>query len=142
VTVHTFGMGRAVYLPGRFDAIQCDRVTPAIERLVANAVRWASGEPAPAEARAELPVAVTSFDQPERRVVHLVSLAGDTLYRSDVVAPAGRVTVKLEIPAGRSIARVRRLWAGNEASFQTAGRTATVVLEGVGQYEVLAVEWK
>lgn len=142
VSVHTFGKGRVVYLPGRFDAIQCDRVTPAIERLLANAARWAAGEPAPVEARADSPVAVTSFDQPERRVLHLVSLAGDTLYRSDVVAPAGRVTVKLEIPAGRGIAKVRRLWAGKEATFQTAGHTATVVLEGVGQYEVLAVEWK
>jgi hypothetical protein len=142
VTVHQFGKGRVVYLPGRLDAIQCDRVTPAVERLVGGAVRWASSGNVPAEAHADEPVAVTSFDQPDRRVVHLVSLAGDTLYRSDAVAPAGRVTVTLHVPDDRRIAGIRRLWAKEDAPFDVSGRTATVVLDDVGEYEVLAVEWK
>jgi len=142
VTVHEYGKGRVVYLPGRLDAIQCDQVTPAIERLVQNAVRWACDGNVPVEAHADAPVAVTSFDQPDRRVIHLVSLAGDTLYRSDAVAPAGRVTVNLQIPAGRSIAKIRRLWAKRDAPFETDGHAATVLLDAVGEYEVLAIEWQ
>jgi len=142
VVVHQFGNGRGVYLPGRFDAIQCDAVTPAIERLLQNAVRWVSGGNVPAEARADAPVAVTSFEQAGRRVIHLVSLNGDTLYRSDAVAPAGRVAVRLQVPDGCSIAKVRRLWTRENAPFDVQGREANVVLENVGEYEVLAVEWQ
>ena len=33
VLVHRYGKGSVVYLPGRLDAIQCDRLNPAVERL-------------------------------------------------------------------------------------------------------------
>jgi len=142
VLVHTLGKGRVVYLPGRLDAIQCAVVTPAIEQLMQNAVRWASGGNVPAEAHADVPLAVTSFEQADRRVIHLVSLNGDTLYRSDAVGPAGQVAVQLQVPAGRSIAQVRRLWTQENVPFTVRGSAANLVLENVGEYEVLAVEWQ
>ncbi|MBU4461073.1 MAG: beta-galactosidase trimerization domain-containing protein, partial [Verrucomicrobia bacterium] len=40
ILVHTAGKGRVVYLPGRYDSAQCFDLSPAIERLFANAVRW------------------------------------------------------------------------------------------------------
>ena len=142
VTVNEFGRGRVVYLPGRLDAIQCDELNPLIERLFANAVRWVARGHVPVQVSAEVPVAVTSFDQTDRRVVHLVSLNGDSRYASHHVHSAGRVTVSLEIPPQRAIRRIRALWAKAEVVPQHTDGGVSVVLEDMDEYEVLAIEWE
>ena len=68
------------------------------------------------------PVAVTLFDQPQRRVMHLVSLNGDTRYRPAEVLPIGRVAGELGIPAGRTVKRLRRLWDQADVPFQRGPR--------------------
>jgi hypothetical protein len=117
-------------------------VTPDIERLIGAAVRWAADSRVPVEVSAEAPIMVTSLDQPPRRVIHLVSLNGDTRYQDDRVATAGRVAVHVEIPPSRAIRRIRRLWAFGEVAAEIQGGRATVVLDEVGLYEVLDVQWR
>jgi hypothetical protein len=141
VVVRQYGKGRVVYAPGRLDAIQCDRLTPATERLFANAVRWVVGGQTPVEVASSAPVAVTLFDQPERRIVHLVSLNGDTRYASDEIAPIGNVRLQLRAPKGRQVTKVRRLWKAGDAPFQIDADKISVALEQVGEYEVLVAEW-
>lgn len=140
IVVHQYGAGRVVYLPGRFDAIQSERLTPRIERLFANAVRWASHDTVPVEVRAPAPIAVTLFDQPERRILHLVNLNGDSLYRSDKIAPIEYVTIELQIPKGRQVQQLRRLWDRALVPFRADGSRVSFTLERLGDYEAISAE--
>ena len=140
VVVNQYGSGRVVYVGGRLDAIQCDSPTAAIERLFAGAVRWAAGGHAPVDVKAPAPIAVTLFDQPDRRVLHLVSLNGDTQYKHDRIEPIENVGVELEVPSGRRVKQLRRLWDKADVPFQANGNRIAFKLDRIGEYEVVAVE--
>lgn len=141
VIVRQFGKGRVVYLPGRLDAMQCERLDPGVQELLVNALRWAAGDRLPVEVKAEGRVGVSLFEQPNRRMIHLVNLQGDSLFRSDAVTPLGRLQVDLLCPRDEPPRRVRRLWAGSDATFSQNGRRLTVELDRLDLYEVIAVEW-
>ena len=71
--------------------------------IIGGMLREAADGKIPLSLRAAAPVAATLFDQPERRILHLVSLNGDTQYRTDQILPIGRVAVRLSVPpAARS----------------------------------------
>ncbi|MCY2988037.1 MAG: ThuA domain-containing protein [Planctomycetota bacterium] len=139
--VRQFGAGRVVYLPGRWDAIQCDHVTPAIEQLFAGAVRWVAGDRLPVQVTAAAPVGVTLLDQPDRRLLHLVNLNGDTEYRSDRIQPIDSVRVRLQIPAGRPVRQLRRLWQKADIPFEIVGTEIGFTVENPGEYEVVVAEF-
>ena len=142
IVVHEYGSGRVVYLPGRLESIQCARPTPAIERLVANAVRWVAGEAVPVQVDAPLPIGVTLFDQPDRRILHLVSLNGDTRYGHDKIEPIHDIEVELQIPEGLRVTKLRRLWAKGDVPFRSDGNRLRFRLPVIGEYEVVAAELK
>ena len=163
IVTHSYGSGRVVYLPGRWDAMQCDRPTPAIERCLANAVRWVAGGSVPLEVTARAPVGASLFEQPDRRILHLVNLNGDTEYHSDRIQPLGPVRVRLAIPKDRQVRQLRRLWAkadlplrmagsgeegtekwGTERSRQSrmTGSQLEFTLEDMGEYEVVVAEFE
>ncbi len=142
IVVHRFGQGRVVYLPGRWCAMQSQNLSPDIEHLFAAAVRWAAQQPPPLEIQAPATVGVTLFEQPQRRVLHLVNYRRDTQYRSDEVGPIDRVAVSIAVPAGRQIGRIHRLWKPADLPFQQAGDRVTFNLGDLEEYEAVAVEFK
>jgi hypothetical protein len=140
--VHRFGRGHVVYLPGRLEGVQSRQPTPVIEQFLAGAVHQAADGKLPVKIKAAGPVAVTLFDQPGRRILHLVSLNGDTRCRTDQVLPVGDVTVELSIPAGRKVTRLRRLWDKADVPFRAAGPRITFSLDNVSEYEAVAAQWE
>lgn len=140
--IQPYGRGRVVYLPGRLEAIQCQQLSPTIERLLAAAVRYVADRKLPVELHATAPVAATLFDQPTRRVVHLVNLNGDSQYKSDEVRPIENVAVRLEIPAGRQVKEIRRLWDKRPVALTVTDGTIRTTLDTLGDYEALAIEWQ
>ena len=142
VILHTFGQGRAVYLPGRLDAQQCSELSPGVERLFAEAVRWATRGRLPVEVNAPAMVGVSLYQQPDRWLVQLVNHNRDSRYQSDSYAVIERVTVRLRLPAGRDAASVRRLWDRSEAACQRDGECLVVELGKLGEYEALAVTFR
>ncbi|MEN6495511.1 MAG: beta-galactosidase trimerization domain-containing protein [Thermoguttaceae bacterium] len=108
------GRGRMVYLPGRLEAIQCQQLSPTIERLLAAAVRYVVEGKLPIELHATAPVAATLFDQPAR----------------------------LEIPAGRQVKEIRRLWDKRPVALTIKDGTIHTTLDTLGDYEALAIEWQ
>ena len=85
---------------------------------------------------------VTLFDQPTRRILHLVNYRRDTQFRSDDVQAIDQVAVTMAIPGGRHIERVHRLWNPAELPFQLANGRATFKLGKLEEYEVVAVEMR
>ncbi|MFC1716808.1 hypothetical protein ACFL6S_24280 [Candidatus Poribacteria bacterium] len=142
VIANEFGQGRVVYLPGRLDSIQCEKLTPAIERLFANAVRWVSRGKVPVEVDASAVVGVTLFDQPGRRLLHLVNHNADTIEPYDRIDPIENVMVKMRIPPGSRVTRFHSLWNKTDVPFQLKGDMIQFELSKLGEYEVLVAELK
>jgi hypothetical protein len=137
---HQYGKGRVVYLPGRFDSMQCCKLFPEIERLFANAVRWVSPDGLPVEVEAPGVIGVTLFRQPHRLIAHLVNHQRDSLFRSDTFAPIPNVSLRLALPADTRPRSVRRLWEDRELPFQLKDRIVHVELGAVNEYEAIAME--
>ncbi|HWI58111.1 MAG TPA: beta-galactosidase trimerization domain-containing protein, partial [Bacillota bacterium] len=141
VLTHQYGRGRVVYLPGRFDSMECYQLTPAIERLFANAVRWVAPEGLPVEVTAPGTIGVTLFRQPGRLIVHLVNHERDSQLRRDTFAPIPQVRLSLAVPPGVQVERVRRLWEDRELPFTLQNQRMEVEVGTLNEYEALAVEW-
>jgi hypothetical protein len=138
--VHEFGKGRVVYLPGRLDASECYQLTPQVERLMANAVRWLMYDRLPIEVSSPGMVGVSFFRQPQRLLVHLVNHDRDSRFRDDAFQPLAGVRVRLRVPPGFEVARVHRLWTPCDVACQCNGDALLAELDSIGEYEVLAVE--
>jgi len=141
VLAHRFGKGRVVYLPGRFDSMQCYEPAPAIERLFANAARWVAQDAAPVEIEAAGVVGVSLFRQPRRLIVHLVNHQRDSLFKSDVCEPIGKLTLRVRVPADCRVQRVRRLWENRDLPFEVKNDAVTANIGALDEYEAVAVEW-
>ena len=141
VLTHRYGQGRVVYLPGRFDSMQCYSLMPAVERLMANAVRWIATEGLPVEIEAAGPVGVSVFRQPDRLVIHLVNHQRDSQFRSDTVTSLHHVSLRVALPASAGRPKVRRLWEDRDLPAQVDGQTLQVEVGMLDEYEAVAVEW-
>jgi hypothetical protein len=137
---HHYGKGRVVFLPGRFDSVQCYEPSPAIERLFANAVRWVAPEAVPVEIEAAGPVGLTLFRQPRRLIVHLINHQRDSRFRSDALEPIRRVALRVSLPEGGRAQSVRRLWENRDLPFQSAGRRVSIEVGALNEYEAVAIE--
>lgn len=70
----TYDKGRTVYFANTMEALYYHYGFPDLGRVLANAVRWASGKPPELEVEAPDYVDVTCMEQPERTLVHLINL--------------------------------------------------------------------
>ena len=141
VLIHQYGQGRVVYLPGRFDAMQCTQVTPEIEQLFASAVRWVAQDSLPIDVVATGTIAVTLFRQPNRLIAQLVNHQRDSQLRSDTYAPIPNVTLRIAVPDVTRIQRVRRLWEDRELPFRVQDQAVLVEVGTLEEYEAVVVEW-
>jgi len=139
--VRAYGRGRVVYMPGRFDSMQCFALMPAIERLFANAVRWVAPERSPIEIHAAGPVGVTLFRHPRRLIAHLVNHQRDSQLGSDAFAPLTHVSLDIALPEDARNPVARRLWADCDLFPQVHGRTLQIELGTLDEYEAVSVEW-
>ena len=141
VLTHRFGRGRVIYLPGRFDSMQCYTLLPAFERLLANAVRWVAPEGLPVEIQAPGPVGVSLFRQPRRLVVHLVNHQRDSQFNSDTLTALPSVAVRVALPEEARQPKARRLLENRDLPSLVEGRTVWVEVGPLDEYEAVAVEW-
>jgi hypothetical protein len=147
VLTHPYGQGRVVYLPGRWAADYSCRATPGVVALIRSAVEWVSRSAVPVRVEGEGLVGVTLFDQPGRRLAHLVNYNADWTASYDHLEPLRGLRIALEIPPRRRPTRVHTLVSGQTLphTFQQAAqtdrlRTVQVTLPQVEEYEVVVVE--
>jgi hypothetical protein len=147
---HEFGSGRVIFVPSRWDALECDRPSDEAERLLDAALEHVSFHRLPVEVVAGRHVGVTLFEQPNRWILHLVSLDGDTKYATDRVKPLKDGSLWwLRVPAGSRVQRLHRLWAKAEVPFEVVsevpfggkGDRVEASLGSIGEYEVLVAEF-
>ena len=133
------------------DALQCvapvedvETVFAAMEATFETAVRGVCRRVLPVSfgGIAPRPVGVTLFEQPNRWVIHFVSLGGDSTYKSDRIKSVEEgPLVCLRIPAGLRVKRLHRLWGKAEVPFAVKGDRLEAWLNKIGEYEVLVAEF-
>lgn len=69
------------------------------------------------------------------------SMDGDTEYRSERIQPIDSVRVRLQIPAGRPVRQLRRLWQKADIPFEIVGTEIGFTVENPGEYEVVVAEF-
>ena len=91
--------------------------------LLANAVNWATNEPAPVTVSGSGLLDVTLWRQPDALTVHLVNLTNPMTMKGPFreLIPVGQQTVRLRLPPNRKARTVRLLAADRAAKFSRSG---------------------
>jgi len=109
-----FGKGRVVYFASSLETVYLKRGYPYAQKLLANATRWAGGEPQ-ITACAPVSIEVTAYRQPNKNriIVHLTNFQTE-LSRSITgapsvireIMPAYDIIVSVKVPEGAKISEV------------------------------------
>ena len=142
VIVNEYGLGRVVYVPARLDSLQCEKLSPFIETLFANAIRWAAHNDLPVQINAHATIGVNLYDQPDRRILHLVNHNAPTQQQYDRIAAIENIEIRLQAPTGRRTSNVHCLWQKIDLPFEEDGRHIKLRLNRIGEYEVIVVEFE
>ena len=142
VITNTFGLGRVVYIPARLDSVQCEKLTPAIEKLFANSVYWVTQGNVPIQIKTDATVGVTLFGQSGCRILHLVNYNADTLKDYDMIVPVKNIKIKMNIPDGKKIARLHLLWRKSNLKFSENGKWIEFTVPEISEYEVVIAEFE
>lgn len=131
--------GRAVYFPGRPDALYWNVPYPDLGRLIANAVRWTAHDELPVRLEAPSTLQVSVRRQPGRVLVHLVNLTGERFF--DETVPLH--DVRVAIPAdGLRVVRAFLLSTGETLRAQFDDNVLTVVVSKIVDYDVVVFEFR
>ncbi len=131
VVVHgACGKDRVVYFANTMEGVYYHYGFPDLGRVLANAVRWALGEPMALEVDAPDYVDVTLMGQPSRTLAHLINLPIDKPLNNGWWHPGRNlvevrdIVVRLRPPAGQRVKSVRL--ASNEAPLPLSMISGTV----------------
>lgn len=131
VVVHgACGKDRVVYFANTMEGVYYHYGFPDLGRVLANAVRWALGEPMALEVDAPDYVDVTLMGQPSRTLAHLINLPIDKPLNTGWRHPGRNlvevrdIVVRLRPPAGQRVKSVRL--ASNEAPLPLSMISGTV----------------
>ena len=134
--------GRIVYFP--WDPARVFWEVLAVDHglLLANAVRWATGEPMPVTVVGPGMLDVTIWRGPGAVTVHLVNLTNPMTMRGAYreLLPVGPETVSVRLPEGAQIARVHLLRAGGDLDYALEDGVLTVTVPQVVDHEVVAID--
>ena len=142
------GKGRIVYFANTMEALYYHYGFPDLAHVMANAVRWASGNAPALEVEAPDYVDVTHMGQPGRALVHLINLPLDkplnTGWRHPGrnLVPVHGIVVRLRLPAGQRITEVRL--ASNETRLETTmlNGACVVTVPELTDHEIVVFEFK
>ena len=143
-----FGKGRVVYFASSFENVYLRKGHPYAQRLLANATRWAGGEP-PVTAFAPASVELTAFKQPSKNriIVHLVNFQteisrsiADTPSVIREVIPVHDVTVFIK--ASEPVSKVYLAPEKKKLSFKSVNGRLKVKVPKIDIHGMVVVERK
>ncbi len=140
--VREAGAARVAFLPADLDRRFAIDNLPDHGDLLANLVRWAARGQIPLEVRGRGLIDCELYEQPGRRILHLVNLTSAGTWRAPVheLIPVGPLQVEMVLPGEFRPAVLKRLVAARtEAIAADAGRVRFQV-ESVLDHEVIVLE--
>jgi len=142
VYLKSAGAGRVAYMPGDIDRTFWETLDEDQGRLIVNAVRWATNEPAVVEVKGIGVVDLAVWRQERSITVHMVNLTNPMMMKGPVreLIPIPSQQVKLRLPDGDRVRRVRLLSSGKEVAHQVANGVISVQTDTIKLHEIVAVD--
>jgi hypothetical protein len=142
VFVRELGQGRIVYFPWDIDRTFWEILAADHCRLLQNAVLWATNEPQPVSVKGPGVLDVSIWTQQHSMTVHLVNLTNPMMMKGPVrdIIPVGRQQVRIQIPAGKRVAKTRLLVANAEIPHRQVNGAVELEIPSVGLHEVVALD--
>src|SRR5205823_6763251 len=137
------GAGRVVYFPWDIDRIFWEVLAVDHGTLLRNAVRWATNEEQPVEAKGPGVLDVTAWRQKGSMTVHLVNLTNPMMMKGPFreLIPVGEQRVIVRLPEGIKARKVHLLVAGRDIPAEQDGLRLTVEVPSVRDHEVVAIDF-
>jgi type 1 glutamine amidotransferase len=142
VYARSFGKGRVVYFPTDLDRTFWELSSSDHLAVLRNAVLWGAGEVQPLTVSGAGLVDVSYWRQKESVTAHLVNLTNPMAMKGFAreTIPTGPYEVRLELPKGAAVRRVRLLEAGVEVQPRLDGGHIVVQISRLEVHEVVAVD--
>jgi hypothetical protein len=143
VFLRQVGKGRVVYFPADIDRTFWEVLNTDHGKLLANAVVWATNEPAPLSVEGRGVLDISVFGQQSSMTVHLVNLTNPMMMKGPVreVIPLTAQQVRIRIPEGKQVGKARLLVAGNPVEFRQDGDAIVLTVPSIAVHEVIAVDF-
>jgi type 1 glutamine amidotransferase len=134
------GKGRVVYFPWDIDRTFWEVMSTDHGRLLANAVRWATGSPQPVEVSGPGVVDLAVWEQQGSMTVHLVNLTNPMMMKGPFreILPVGPQKIRVQAKAPKT---ARWLAGGTAAKVSARDGWVEAVTPPIGLHEVLALEY-
>jgi len=139
----SFGKGRVVYFPWDIDRVYWEVMVDDHGRLLRNAIEWALDEERPVTVDGPGVLDVTMWKQKNSMTVHMVNLTNPMMMRPSFreMIPSPPQQVRLRLPEGRRVSKIRFLVAGTAPRVQTAGGVMTLTVPSIRDHEVIAIDF-
>jgi hypothetical protein len=135
------GDGRIAFMPADVDRRYAAEHLPDHATLLANIVRWAAGDRLPLSVDGPGLIDCHLYEQPGRRVLHLVNLTSEATWRAplDELIKVGPFTVKVAVPAVLRRPTARLLVSGITRPVTIQNEIAVVTIDSILDHEVVVV---
>jgi hypothetical protein len=143
IFLRSFGKGRVVYFPWDIDRVYWEVMVDDHGRLLRNAIEWALDEERPVTVDGPGVLDVTMWKQKNSMTVHIVNLTNPMMMRPSFreMIPSPPQQVRLRLPEGRRVSKIRFLVAGTAPRVQTAGGVMTLTVPSIRDHEVIAIDF-
>jgi hypothetical protein len=142
VFVRQNGAFRTIYFPMDIDRTFWDILLEDHGRLLANAVRWAVGEPQPVTVTGPGVLDITVWKQTAATIIQMVNLTNPMMMRGQFreFIPVGPQVVRIQ-GHGSNVRRAHLQVAGQDLSVDRVNSAVSVTIPSIVDHEMLIVEW-
>ena len=137
-----FGRGRVVFFPWDIDRAFWEVLCVDHGKILANAVSWATNEEPPVTVTGPGVLDVTVWRQKNSVTVHFVNLTNPMMMKGPFreLIPVGPQKVRVRLPDGLKLRRVRLLAAEKTPRVERAGPHLTFTIPSILDHEIVAID--
>jgi hypothetical protein len=131
------------FLPADLDRRYAAEHLPDHARLLANVIRWAAGDRLPLEVEGPGLIDCHLYEQPGRRLLHLVNLTSEATWRAplDELIPVGPFRVRVPLPPRAVGPRARLRVAGGTVPVRIEQGRAAFEIASILDHEFVVIEY-
>ena len=136
------GDARSVYFASALDRVLWRTQYPDLDRLLGNAVRWASHDRQAVRVTGPGLVDVHAYRCEQVVQVHLVNLSNPAIWHGPCteILPVGAQEVRVRVPGAERVRAVRLLVSGTAADWRTEGDTLVVDVPRIEDHEIVVAQ--
>jgi hypothetical protein len=133
--------GKVAFLIADVDRRFATDNLPDHGRLLANLVRWSTGDPLPIFVEGPGIIDCRFYRQSNRLIVHVVNLTNPAAWRApaDELVPVGPITIRINLPLGQTQRHVRLLVGNQKPTSAFGNGQVSVTLPSLLDHQVVVI---